>query len=240
MTVKAGLTIDELAARVGMTVRNVRAHQSRGLLPPPDVRGRTGYYGDAHVARLELIKDMQAEGFNLRTIEHALEKVAPGSEREVLEFRRRLLEPWSDEEPEILDREAIVELFGTFDEKFLDQAVKLGTLRVLAEGRYEAPSPSLMRAGAEAVALGVPLAATLEIQRMLHKHADAVAKAFVDLYLEYVWRPFVAAGRPEDHWADVVAALERMQPLAGQALLATLRLSMEERSAKALEQELHL
>ena len=37
------LTIDELAQRSGMTVRNIRAHQSRGQLPPPDVRGRTGF-----------------------------------------------------------------------------------------------------------------------------------------------------------------------------------------------------
>ncbi len=42
--VTVDLTIDELAQRTG-TVRNVRAHQSRGLLPPPEVRGRTGYYG---------------------------------------------------------------------------------------------------------------------------------------------------------------------------------------------------
>ena len=50
-TAEAPLTIDELAQRVGMTVRNIRAHQSRGLLPPPVVRGRTGYYGPDHVAR---------------------------------------------------------------------------------------------------------------------------------------------------------------------------------------------
>src|SRR3978361_155636 len=51
------LTIDELAQRTGMTVRNIRAHQSRGLLPPPEVRGRTGYYGQAHLARVELIRE---------------------------------------------------------------------------------------------------------------------------------------------------------------------------------------
>ena len=34
------LTIDQLAQRTGMTVRNIRAHQSRGLLPrPPCARG---------------------------------------------------------------------------------------------------------------------------------------------------------------------------------------------------------
>ncbi len=236
----ATLTIDELAARVGMTVRNVRAHQSRGLLPPPEVRGRTGYYDDSHVARLELITDMQAEGFNLRAIEHALEQVPPGADREVLAFRRRLLEPWSDEQPEILDRDAIAELFGTYDEKLVDRAVKLGTLLPLAEGRFEAPSPALLRAGAEVVALGVPITAALDLQHVMRRHADAVAKSFVDLFLEHVWRPFVAAGRPEDQWPAVVAALERMQPLAGQALLATLRMAMEKRSAQALEHELHL
>src|SRR4051794_34695752 len=52
----ADLTIDELAQRTGMTVRNIRAHQSRGLLPPPEVRGRTGFYGPDHVARIELIQ----------------------------------------------------------------------------------------------------------------------------------------------------------------------------------------
>ena len=47
------LTIDELARRTGTTVRNIRAHQSRGLLPPPTIRARTGYYGPEHVARVQ-------------------------------------------------------------------------------------------------------------------------------------------------------------------------------------------
>ena len=63
------LTIDQLAQRTGMTVRNIRAHQSRGLLPPPVVEARTGYYDDEHLARIKLIQEMQAEGFNLKSIE---------------------------------------------------------------------------------------------------------------------------------------------------------------------------
>ena len=34
------LTIDDLARDTGLSVRNVRSHQARGLLPPPEVRGR--------------------------------------------------------------------------------------------------------------------------------------------------------------------------------------------------------
>src|SRR5215210_2888889 len=68
----AAMTIDELARASGMTVRNIRAHQSRGLLPAPEVRARTGYYGPEHVARLNLIQELQANGYNLAAIGHLL------------------------------------------------------------------------------------------------------------------------------------------------------------------------
>src|ERR1043165_4939643 len=95
------MTIDELARRTGMTVRNIRAHQSRGLVPPPEVRGRTGYYGEEHLARLELIKELQADGFNLEAIRRLLEG-AGGSGSEVLSFSRALRAPFEDEQPEII------------------------------------------------------------------------------------------------------------------------------------------
>jgi len=81
------MTIDELARRTGMTVRNIRAHQSRGLVSAPEVRGRTGYYGDEHVARIELIREMQAEGLNLAAIRRMLEGAGESSS-EILDFTR--------------------------------------------------------------------------------------------------------------------------------------------------------
>ena len=68
MSAEPRLTIGELAAAAGMTVRNVRNHAARGLLPPPDLVARTGYYGESHLERLKLIRVMQAEGFNLEAI----------------------------------------------------------------------------------------------------------------------------------------------------------------------------
>ena len=97
------MTIDELARRTGMTARNIRAHQSRGLVPPPQVRGRTGYYGEEHVERIDLIKELQADGFNLEAIRRLLEG-AGGSSREVLDFSRTLRAPFEDEQPEIISR----------------------------------------------------------------------------------------------------------------------------------------
>ncbi len=68
----APMTIDALAQRTGMSARNIRAHQSRGLLAPPRLRGRTGYYSQEHVARIELIQMLQSDGFSLALIERLL------------------------------------------------------------------------------------------------------------------------------------------------------------------------
>src|SRR5438067_9133828 len=100
----AQLTIDELARSTGMTVRNIRAHHSRGLLPPPEVRARTGYYGPEHVARLRLIREMQAEGFNLRAIGRLIER-ADGASGQILDFGRALLTSFTEEEPEFATAE---------------------------------------------------------------------------------------------------------------------------------------
>ena len=47
-------TVDELAARAQMTVRNVRAYAGRGLIDAPRLEGRTGYYNREHLQRLQL------------------------------------------------------------------------------------------------------------------------------------------------------------------------------------------
>src|SRR3989449_11191605 len=91
----ASMTIDELAQRTGMTVRNIRAHQSRGLLPAPEIRGRTGYYAPEHVARLELISEMQADGFNLQAIKRLIE-TSDGAVEQILGFRRALMVPFAE------------------------------------------------------------------------------------------------------------------------------------------------
>src|SRR3954471_3299327 len=92
------MTIGELARRTGMTIRNIRAHQTRGLLPPPEVQGRTGYYNQDHVARIELTREMQPEGLNLEAIRRVLES-SEASSREMVDFARGGRAPFEDETP---------------------------------------------------------------------------------------------------------------------------------------------
>jgi DNA-binding transcriptional MerR regulator len=238
----ASMTIDELARRTGMTVRNIRAHQSRGLVPPPEVRGRTGYYGDEHLARIELIKELQGDGFNLEAIRRLLEG-AGGSSSEVLNFSRALRAPFEDEEPEILDAEEMADRWGDpTDPALLARAEKLGMMRHLGEGRYEILSPRLQQAGVELAALGIPAEKSLEIGEKVRRQARGVARVFVEVFLENVWKPFNRAGRPEEDWPKVREALERLRPLASEALLAIFQQVMseavEEAAGREIRQEL--
>jgi DNA-binding transcriptional MerR regulator len=224
----ASMTIDELARRTGMTVRNIRAHQSRGLVPPPEVRGRTGYYGDDHVSRIELIQELQADGFNLESIRKLLEG-AGGSSSEVLNFSRTLRAPFEDEQPEILDEQEMAERWGgPLDERLMARTEKLGLLRALGDGRYEILSPRLQRAGLELAELGVPPTVALEVVSQVRTSARRVARVFIELFLENVWKPFNEAGRPEEDWPKVRDALERLRPLASEALLVIFQQVMSE------------
>ena len=105
------MTIRELAERTGMTVRNIRAHQTRGLLPPPVVRGRTGYYNEEHVARITLTQEMQADGLNLEAIRRVLDS-ADGSASAIFDFTRALRVPFEEEAPEIIDVEELSKIWG--------------------------------------------------------------------------------------------------------------------------------
>jgi DNA-binding transcriptional MerR regulator len=226
----AEYTIDQLAQVTGMTVRNIRAHQSRGLLPPPAVRGRTGWYGPEHVDRIRLILDMQADGFNLNAIHRLLASTAPGTAGRALDFGRALREPWGEERSEFVDVDELAARFGGAapDPELLGRAEKLGTILPAGDGRFEVTSPALLRAGEALVSLGIPIEAGLDVEEQLIRHADGIARAFVRMFVREIWEPFEAAGKPEGDWPRVQEALERLRPLAVEAVNATFRRSMRQ------------
>jgi DNA-binding transcriptional MerR regulator len=234
------MTIRQLAERTGMTVRNIRAHQTRGLLPPPTVRGRTGYYGEEHVARIELTREMQADGLNLEAIRRVLDS-GDGSASAIFDFTRALKAPFEDEAPEIIEAEELIAIWGEpRDPKLIRRAEKLGIFRTLPDGRVEVISPSLLRAAAELAKLGIGPEGALVTAEKLRRHADGVARAFVDLFIREIWQPFDRAGRPERDWPRMRDALERMRPLAAGALQATFQIAMGEAVEKESERTLRL
>ena len=234
---EADLTIEQLAQESGMTVRNIRAHQSRGLLPPPEVRARTGYYGPEHVARLALIQEMQADGFNLGAIKRLLSET-DGAQR-LLGFKRAVTRPFATETPELITAEELAEKFGDdASAKNLAKAQRLGFLVPLGGGRYEAPSPALLAAAEEVMSRGVSLATALHVMEHVQRQSESVARNFVKLFLEKVWKPFEDAGRPEERWPEVLESLERLRPLASETLLAVFAQTMTREVEGAFGKEL--
>jgi DNA-binding transcriptional MerR regulator len=235
------MTIRELAQRTGMTVRNIRAHQTRGLLPPPVVRGRTGYYNEEHVARIELTREMQADGLNLEAIRRVLDS-GDGSAAAIFDFTRALRVPFEDEAPEIIERGELASIWGgeEVDPKLLRHGERLGIFRALPDGRIEAISPRLLRAAAELAELGVGPEGAIGTAEKLRRYADGSARTFVELFTREVWQPFDTAGRPERDWPKIRDALERMRPLAADALLAVFQIAMNEAIEKASERTLVL
>src|ERR1700716_2307154 len=124
------LTVEQLAAESGMSVRNIRAHQARGLLSPPEVRQRVGYYGPEHVAQLRLIRDLQEDGFNLNGIKRLLEDTQGTAER-LMRFRQALSASAAAERAETLTISELGRRFRVSAEEapeVLAQAVRLGVL----------------------------------------------------------------------------------------------------------------
>jgi DNA-binding transcriptional MerR regulator len=231
------LTIEQLAAQSGMTVRNIRAHRARGLLPAPEVRERVGYYGAEHLARLRLIQELQADGFNLRAIERLLERTQ-GTPEQLLSLKHAVSAPFETEQPKVFTAADLYERFGADNDDALPVAVRMGLLTELGDERYEAQMPSLLDAAAEVVARGVPLRHALVVIGKVRQQCKTIAREFVRLFLDDLWKPFVAEGYPPERWPQVTESIDRLRPLSSQVLLATYQLTMSHEVEAAFGREL--
>ena len=235
MDASRALTIDELALESGVTSRNIRAYQTRGLLPPPRVEGRVGYYDENHLERLRYVGSLQERGFSLAAIQCLLDAWQEGRDLEdVLGFEAALTAPWTDEKPERYGLDRLLRMFPEVveDPGLLQRAVDLGLL-VPAGDEFEAPSPKLLHVGAELVTAGIPLRAILDEYERLKADARTIATRFVALFEANVWEPFVEAGLPPERLAEVTESLQRSRPTAAQAMDAALAMAMEEAVAES-------
>jgi DNA-binding transcriptional MerR regulator len=166
------LTIDQLASEVDMTVRNIRAHQARGLLPPPTIKGRIGYYGPLHRRRLLQIRAMQDEGLNLA----AIAKVVNDGQLTALTS-----EVFTDSGPAWLDPDDLLARLGTgADDEVTGRALELGLIEVDGD-RIRMDMPRLLPLAEEFLAMGVPLEAQLDALAEVQVATQQVAAAYLQL-----------------------------------------------------------
>jgi DNA-binding transcriptional MerR regulator len=232
------LTVDELARQAGTTTRNVRAHQTRGLLPGPSVVGRTGYYDEHHLARLRLIERLQERGFSLAAVAELLRAWEEGrSLSGLLGFEEALTAPWTDEVAVAMSARDLAIMFPGLTAEHRQAAVDGGV--VIAEGDgFRVPSPAMLRIGAELLSLGIPIEAVLSQAADLREQLDKVAGGFVRLFERHVWEPFVRTGMPETELRGVTEVLNRLRPVAAAAVAAAFAQSMERTVTDAISDQL--
>jgi DNA-binding transcriptional MerR regulator len=231
------LTIDELARAVGMTVRNVRAYASRGLMPPPRLVGRTGYYADEHVSRLTLVRELLAEGYTLAAVERIVGSGLPAGAN-ALAVLSSLRTPFRAEEPETVERSRLSARAGGRDDDVLARLESLGIVERLEGDQVRVLQPALFAAGLQVIGLGLPAADVLGIYEGLRSQVRDVADVFVGLFMGSVWRRFLEEGMPDERLPEVQSVVERLHPAAVQTLLAVFRGAMAEAVDEAIGAEL--
>ncbi len=235
------LTVDQLATRVGMTVRNVRAYAARGLLPPPRLVGRTGHYGPVHVARLQLVRDLLAQGYTHAAVQKAVGE-SPGTDAGALALQRALMAPWQLDAPQETDLAALAARVGSADVEAVRQTTRvlaaMGVVELLEDDRLRVLDPPLLDAGIRGVRLGLPATALVAAQQQVVELVERAAEIYVAMFRDTVWKDFVEAGAPEDGWPRIQSAVEGLQPVAAQALLASFRSAMASAVAHEVEADL--
>jgi DNA-binding transcriptional MerR regulator len=220
------LTIDELARMAGTTVRNVRVYQDRGLLSPPERRGRLGVYGPDHLRRLRLVLRMLDRGYPLAAIRELIEAWEDRRDiASVLGLEEAITAPFQEEGPRRLPLARFRELLGG-DEVAAVRALETGLAH--AEGDdVVVPNPRFFDVGLELLAEGFPPRAMVEMAAGLARAMDDVARLCVSFVDEHLWRRFVDAGMPADDAERVAGVIQRMRPRAQAAADAALAEAME-------------
>ena len=219
-TEEPALTVDELAARAGVTVRTVRFYSTRGLLPPPVIGPRrVGHYGPEHLARLALIEELQRQGMTLAAIERYLDRLPPDVDAQGLALHRAVVASWAPDTVETVTGQELRRRAGRpLSEEDIDQLAAMDVVEAAADGSYRVDS-GLLPLGVRL--LDVPLSpeVILAARTTLIEHSRAAAHE-----LSLLLREAVA----ERDARDVKSLTAHVHPLVVQALLTTFQRSLRD------------
>jgi DNA-binding transcriptional MerR regulator len=219
------MTLDELTERVGMSVRTVRFYTTKGLVPPPVRRGRSGYYSADHVARLELVRELQAHGFTLAAIEGYMARIPADATPETIALHRTLLAPWMPELPETVSRKELVRRAGRpLTDEDLATLNVLGIVYPTKQGKFQVAAAHLSM-GVALLDVGLPQETAVAAQEIFTAHGRAIAEELTDLFKEQVWPAYKKQGVSPEHVRGIV---EKFKPVSVAALVAAYETAVDE------------
>lgn len=220
------LNVDQLAARVGMSVRTVRFYAGRGLIPPPRREGRNGYYGADHIARLELVRELQAHGFTLSAIEGYLENIPETASPERVALHRTLLAPWTTDLPETVKRaELEVRTGRALTDDDIELLVAVGVVEPTPDDDVFQVAPAHLAVGVQFLQTDMPLDVALAARKIFDEAGKKVAHDMTEVFRTMWWPALRSSGRSAE---DITALVERFKPLTIQALVTAYETAVDE------------
>src|SRR5258708_1764352 len=233
------MTIEELASQAGTATTTVRMYQSKGLLTPHQRRGRIGYYGQGHLARLRLIAQLQEQGFSLASIKQLTDAWESGRGLDdILGLETQVAAIWAPEPPARLKLSEFKELFGgqRITLAVISRAVRMGLVGFDGTS-ITVKSPKLLAIGLELVRAGIPVKEMMDELDALQGIAASIAGRFTAVFERNMWEPFVAAGLPADQIRPLTQSLQRLSALAQAVIDVVLRDALRRQAGDFLAQQ---
>jgi DNA-binding transcriptional MerR regulator len=229
--------IEDLSRLSEVSVRNIREYQDRGLLPAPRREGRVVLYDDLHVVRLQLISRLLARGYTLATIRDLLDAWAEGRNlQDVLGLETAASAPWGDDEPALLTREHLHELFrGQLTSADVRALIAVGVL-VPRGAAYRCPRRRLLEVLSTLPDAGIPASAGIQLLAEARTHLVAVADAMVALVVDTLLPEGTPAGLPQgEELARLAPAVDQLRPIADVVASGLFAAAMEQAVDRAVD-----
>ncbi len=221
--------LDELARQADVASTTVRLYQTKGLLAPPRLEGRTGWYDDSHVSRLRLIARLQSDGHSLAGIADLLEQWEKGRSLDaVVGIEVELDALLGEAHAVVLDPAELLGRFpdGSMTADLMQRAATLELVQLAEDGAVRVADSRFLEAGSALAHLGVPLDVVLDEWEALVAHTDDIANRFLTVFEQHLaptdWRDDLDADRAR----ELAAALAQLQTTARQVLVASLDASI--------------
>jgi DNA-binding transcriptional MerR regulator len=218
------LTIDELTAQSRVPSRTIRYYQSKGVLPPPEIKGRVAYYGQVHLDRLALIAKLQDRGLRIDAIRALLARIDKNEldVGEWLGLDAQLKASWANDQPRAVSESELHELAGSQRVGLIADLVRLRAVERKGDV-YLVRSPALLRVAMRLEAAGIDLETAIGSETILRKN---LGKAARDLAKFFFSRADDGHVQPPAH-GDWSRVFEELRPMSIEAVRVVFGQEME-------------
>jgi DNA-binding transcriptional MerR regulator len=193
--------VEEIARAAGVGVDTVRFYQGRGLLPPPERRGRVAIYGEAHLERVRRIRELNRQGLTLEAVRRVLDQEGRA------ELRQALLGAPEGERSYAPEELAAASGLPEPLLALMRRAALLEPVEIDGGARYSEADLRSARAARVLLDAGLPLEELLPLAQQHAAQVRALAERAVALFEREVRR----AGTPDELPPETL--VERFQAL---------------------------